>query len=147
MWVNISEFAGKDNYEIVSCRYYFLTFLYNFAFVLSFLYFPRQVFDTMYENLLYGYYSLPFKFPEPCPSRTLTLLFFSFILYISTSLFLSDANKKSFKRKKSVGRKCCHLKGLKVLLMHLFVTLLINKTTGSDNQHFLFNTLKNENKE
>ena len=31
--------------------------------------------------------------------------------------------------------------------MHLFVTLLINKTTGSDNQHFFFNTLKNENKE
>ena len=36
---------------------------------------------------------------------------------------------------------------LKVLLMHLFVTLLINKTTGSDNQHFFFNTLKNGNKE
>ena len=31
--------------------------------------------------------------------------------------------------------------------MHLFVTLLINKTNGSDNRHFLFNTLKNENKE
>ena len=36
---------------------------------------------------------------------------------------------------------------LKVLLMHLFITLLINKTTGSNNRHFLFNTLKNENKE
>ena len=31
--------------------------------------------------------------------------------------------------------------------MHLFVTLLINKTTGSDNRYFFFNTLKNENKE
>ena len=31
--------------------------------------------------------------------------------------------------------------------MHLFVTLLINKTTGSDNRHFFFITLKNENKE
>ena len=31
--------------------------------------------------------------------------------------------------------------------MHLFVTLLINKTTGSDNRHFLLNTFKNENKE
>ena len=30
--------------------------------------------------------------------------------------------------------------------MHLYVTLLINKTPGSDNRHF-FNTLKNENKE
>ena len=47
----------------------------------------------------------------------------------------------------SLGKKCCQLKVLKVLLMHLFVTLLINKTTGSDNRHFFFNTLKNENKE
>ena len=52
-----------------------------------------------------------------------------------------------FKRKKSVGRKCCQLKAFKVLLMHLFVTLWINKRTGSDNRHFLFNTLENENKE
>ena len=44
-------------------------------------------------------------------------------------------------------RKCSQLKALKVLLVHLFVTLLINKTTGSDNRHFLFNTLKNENEE
>ena len=64
-----------------------------------------------------------------------------------TKLFLCGANKKSFKSKNSVGRKCCQLKVLKVLLMHLFVTLLINKTTGSDNRHFFFNTLKNENKE
>ena len=60
---------------------------------------------------------------------------------------MPGTNKKSFKRKYSVGRKCCQLKVLKVLLMHLFVTLLINKTTGSDNRHFFFNTLKNENKE
>ena len=31
--------------------------------------------------------------------------------------------------------------------MHLFVTLLINKTPGSDNRHFLFHILKNEDKE
>ena len=31
--------------------------------------------------------------------------------------------------------------------MYLFVTLLINKTTGSDNRHFFFNTLEKENKE
>ena len=36
---------------------------------------------------------------------------------------------------------------LKVLLVHLFVTLLINKTTGSDNRDFIFNTLEKENKE
>ena len=77
----------------------------------------------------------------------LILLFFSFILYMPTRLFLSDANKASFKSKNSVGRKCCQLKVLKVLLMHLFVTLLINKTTGSDNRHFFFNTLGKENQE
>ena len=31
--------------------------------------------------------------------------------------------------------------------MCIFVTLLINKATGSNNRHFLFNTLKSENKE
>ena len=54
---------------------------------------------------------------------------------------------KSFKSKNSVGRKCSQLKVLKVLLMHLFVTLLINKTTGSNNRHFFFNTLEKGNKE
>ena len=101
----------------------------------------------MYEDFLYGYYSLSFKFSGKVLQVTLTLLFFSFILYIPTMLFLSGANKKSFKCKKSVGRKCCRLKALKALLMHLSVTLLINKTTGSDSQHFLFSTLKNGNKE
>ena len=64
-----------------------------------------------------------------------------------TRLFLSGANRKSFKSKNSVGRKCCQLKVLKVLLMHLFVMLLINKTTGNDNRHFFFNTLEKEIKE
>ena len=54
MWVNTSEFAGKDNDEIVSCRYSFLTFLCNFEFLLGLLYFPREVFDVMYEDLLYN---------------------------------------------------------------------------------------------
>ena len=101
----------------------------------------------MYEDLLYGYYSLPFKFSGKVLPVTLILLFFSFILYMPTWFFLSGANKESFKRKNSVGRNCCQLKALKVLLMHLFVTILINKTTGSDNRYFFFNTLKNENKE
>ena len=78
---------------------------------------------------------------------TLTLLFFSFTLYIPTRPFLSGGNKKSYKRKRSAGRKCCQLRAFKVLLMYLFTTLLINKTPGSDNGHFLFNILKNENKE
>ena len=33
------------------------------------------------------------------------------------------------------------------LLIHLFLTLLISKTPGSDSRHFLFSLLKNENKE
>ena len=125
----------------------FLLFLDNFEFLLGLLYFPREVFDIMYEDLLYGFYSLPFKFSGKVLPVILILLFFSFILYMPTRLFLSGANKKSFKSKNSVGRKCCQLKVLKVLLLHLFVTLLINKTSGSDNRHFFFNTLEKENKE
>ena len=93
----------------------------------------------MYEDLLYSFYNLPFKFSGKFLPVTLTLLFFSFILYITTRLSLSGANKKSFKRKKFIKGKCRQLKALKVLLMYLFVTLLINKATGSDNRHFLFN--------
>ena len=39
------------------------------------------------------------------------------------------------------------MKALKVLVMYLFVTLLINKIPGIDNRHHLFNILGNENKE
>ena len=70
---------------------------------------------------------------------------FSHLYY--TCLLGFFANKKLFKRNYSVWMKSCQLKALKVLLMHLFVTLLINKTTGIDNRYFFFNTLKNENKE
>ena len=100
----------------------------------------------MYEDLLYGFYSLPFTFSGKVLPLILIVLFFSFILYMPTTLFLNGTNKKSFNSKNSAGRKCCQLKMLKVLLMHLFVTLLINETTGSDNRQFLFNTLENENK-
>ena len=95
----------------------------------------------MYEDLLYGFYSLPFKFSGKVLPVILILLFFSFILYMPARLYLSDANKKSFKSKNSLGRECCKLKVLKVLLIHLFVT------TGSNNRHFFFNTLEKENKE
>ena len=133
MWVNTSEFAGKNNNDI---RYFFLIFLYKFEFALSF-----EIFDSMYEDLLYGYYSLSFKFSGKVLPLTLTLLFFSFKLYIRTRLLWSVANKKSCKRKKSVQRKCSQLKELKVLLMHLFATILMNKITGSERE------LENENKE
>ena len=36
----------------------------------------------MYEDLLYGFYSLPFKFSGKVLPVILILLFFSFILYI-----------------------------------------------------------------
>ena len=56
------KLASKDNSEIISCRHYFLTFLYNFEFVHGFLYLTREVFNIMYENLSYGNYSSPLKF-------------------------------------------------------------------------------------
>ena len=49
----------------------------------------------MHEDLLYGFYSLPFRFSGKDLPVILILLFFSFILYMPTRLFLSDANKKS----------------------------------------------------
>ena len=60
---------------------------------------------------------------------------------------MSGTNKKSFKRNKSVARNCCKLKVLKLFLTYLLVTLWINKIPVSDNRHFLFYILKNENKE
>ena len=86
MWVNTSEFAGKDNNETVSCRYYFLT-----------------LFMQLWIFLFLWYYYF-------CH------LYYTFLL----SFFLSGANKKLFKRKSSLGRKCCQLKGLRVLLVYLF---------------------------
>ena len=138
---------AKTTMKLLLVCILFLLLLYNFEFLLGFLYFSREIFDIMYEGLLYGIYILPFKFSGKVLLVILILLFFSFILYIPTRLFLSGANKKSFKHKNSAGRKCCQLKKPKVLLMHLFVTLLINQTTGSNNRQFFLNTLKNETKE
>ena len=136
MW----NLLAKTTTKLLLVCIVFLLSLYNFEFLLGLFYFPREVFDIMYEDLLYGFYSFPFKFSGKVFPVILILLFFSFISNMPTRLFLSGANKKSFKRKNSVGRKCCQLKLLKVLLMHLFVTLLINKTTSSDKLHFFFNT-------
>ena len=136
MWVYTSEFAGKDHNEIVSSRYSFLTFIYttlNFYLVFCILLgrFLTLCMKTYYKAIVYHLIFFWKVLPV-----TLILLFFSFILYMHTRLFLSGAKKKSFKRKNSVGRKCCQLKVPKVLLIHLFVTLLINQTTGSDNRQF-----------
>ena len=77
MLVNTSKFASKDNNEIISCRYSFLTVLHNFEFVLGLLNFHKKVFDIMYEDLLYGYYSLQFKFCRKVLPVTLIFLFFA----------------------------------------------------------------------
>ena len=82
----------------------FLLFLSNFEFLLGLLYIPREDFDSMCEDLLYGNYRLPLKFSGKVLPVTLILLLFSFTLYMPTRFFLSGANKKSFKRKNSVGR-------------------------------------------
>ena len=128
------DLLAKTTTKLLLVCILFLLFLYNFEFLLGLLYFPREDFDIMHADLLYGFYSLPFKFSGKVLPVILILLFFSFILYMPTRLFLSDANKKSFKSKNSIGKKCCQLKVLKVLFMHLFVTLLIKQqvaTTGS----------------
>ena len=101
MWINASGFIGKDNNEIAACMYSFLIFFINFEFLLGFLYFPREVFDIVYEDLFYSFYSLPFKFSGKVPPVILILLFFSFILYMPTRLFLSGANHlKELRREK-----------------------------------------------
>ena len=64
-----------------------LLVLYNFKFLLGLLYFPGEVLDMTYEELLYSYYSLSFKFSGKVLPVTLVLLFFSFILYMPTRLF------------------------------------------------------------
>ena len=84
---------------------FFYIFYTTPEFLLGLLYLHREVFDIMNEGLLYGFYSLPFKFSGKVLPVILILLFFSFILYMPTRLFLSGTNKKPFKSNNSVGRK------------------------------------------
>ena len=87
MRIDAFEFTAKDNNKIASCMYCFFTFFYNFEFLLGLLHFPREVFGIIYEDLLYGFYSLPFMFSGKVLLVILILLFFSFILYMPTRLF------------------------------------------------------------
>ena len=73
---------AKTKSKLLLLGILFLLFLCNFEFLLGLLYFPREVFDIMYEDLLYGFYSFPFKFSGKVLPVILILLFFSFILYI-----------------------------------------------------------------
>ena len=140
------DLLAKTTTKLLLVSILFLLFLYNFKFLLGLLYLGRFL-TLLYEDLVHDFYSLPFKLSGKVLPVILILLFFSFILYVPTKLFLRDANKKSFRSKNSVGRKCCQLKVLKVFVMHLFDTLLINETTGSDNRYSFFNTIEKENKE
>ena len=103
IWVNTSECAGKDNNEIVSWRYSFLTFFIPLLTFTWHLHFPEGVFDIRYEELLYGCHFLPFKPSGKVLPVTLALL------WLKQKLF------ECF-----LGQKCCQLKVLKVLLMHLY---------------------------
>ena len=69
------------------------------------------------------------------------------LLYIPTGLFLNNKNKKTFERNKSVSRKGCQLNTFKLWLMYPFVTLSLNKMSGSHKLQFLFNRLKCKNNE
>ena len=81
------DLLAKTTTKLLLVCVVFLRFLYNFEFLLGLLYFPREVFDIMYEDLLYGFYNLPFKFSGKVLHVILILLFFAFILYIPTRLF------------------------------------------------------------
>ena len=72
----------------------FLLFLHNFEFLLGLLYFLRKVFDILCEDLLYGFYSFPFKFSGKVLPVNLILLFFSFILNMSIRLFFEWRKQK-----------------------------------------------------
>ena len=78
---------AKTKSKLLLLGILFLLFLCNFEFLLGLLYFPREVFDIMYEDLLYGFYSLPFKFSGKVLPVILILLFFPFVLYMLTRLF------------------------------------------------------------
>ena len=65
----------------------------------------------------------------------LALLVFSFIIQIFTRLFLNGANKQLLKRNKLLWRKC-------YLLIYVFVTLSMNKISGSENFSLLYRKTK-----
>lgn len=81
MWVNTT---GHNN-DIVSCCYFFVTFLYNFKIALGFLHFPREFFGIMSED---WYDSLPFElfWERPSSDFNFTVLL-SHILHTCQTIF------------------------------------------------------------
>ena len=111
MWVNTT---GHNN-EIVSCCYFFVTFYIILKLHLAFCIFLGDFLALCLKTDMIVYHS---NFSGKGLPVTLTLLCYSVILCIPARLFLSDTNRKSFKRNKPIGRKCCQLKALKILLMY-----------------------------
>ena len=90
MWVNTSEFAGKDKIEIVTSRYSFLTFFMQlWIYTWSFIFLGR--FLTLY---IWTYYTA-ITWERPSSGFDITV----FLIYIVHAFygFLKDANKKSLK--------------------------------------------------
>ena len=146
MLVNISEFAGKDNNKIVS-RTYFLLLSYATLYLFFCIFlgvFLTLCMKTYYTDVIVYHLDVLGKSFQLV---TLALLYFWFILYMPARLVLNSESKRSSIRSNSVRRKYYQLKGLKVLLTYEFVTLSINKISGSENRHIPFNILKNESKE
>ena len=74
---------AKATTELSIAGILLLLSLYNFEFGLDFLYFPREVFDNMYEDLLYDYHDLPFDLSGKAHPVDLTLLLFhSYYTYL-----------------------------------------------------------------
>lgn len=91
IWVNTSEFTGKDNDKIVYCWYFF----------------DLMMVKTYYMSIIVTICTF-----ETSPSSDFNITVFSFRLYIPNTY------KESWKQmKQPIGRKCCQLTVLKVLLM------------------------------
>ena len=74
------DLLAKTTTKLLLVCILFFLFLYNFEFLLGLLYFPREVFDIMYEDLLYSFYSLPFTFSGKVLS-VIFILRFSHLYY------------------------------------------------------------------
>ena len=74
---------AKATTELSIAGILLLPFLYNFEFGLNFLYFSREVFDNMYEDLLCDYHDLPLIFlGKPIQWIWLYWFFHSYYTYL-----------------------------------------------------------------
>ena len=87
---------AKTTTKLLLVGILFLRFLYNFEILLGLLYFPREVFEIMYEDLLYGYYSFTFKFSGKVLPVTLILLFFLMYVVHAYQAFFERRKQRIF---------------------------------------------------